>query len=157
MGGGNLTTVAGRRRTAATRVLVGIGLTVSVGWLAACSEQSDTVPNEFSKAADENLSETTSIGVIGRGFLPINAKVPVGSSVTWTNQDAEAHTVVGGYRGVQRGGGREDLGVSDGLRGAFDQALNKKGDIFEFTVEKAGTYDYHCKIHVGMDGRLLVE
>lgn len=148
----------------ASRVLVGLAVASAVTFLGACNkkagEQAQTAPNEFDKpGAAEAPVETKAIILKARAFAPITAKVAVGSTVTWTNQDALAHTVTGGapQRGVARPGGLAEVSLEDGLKGAFDQQLSKQGDTFEFKLDQPGTYQYFCKNHAGMDGRLIVE
>ena len=71
-------------------------------------------------------------------FDPKNATVKVGQTVTWTNEDSAPHNAV------------------DEKGGAFKSELFNKGETYEFTAEKAGTIDYVCTIHPGMEGTLTV-
>lgn len=72
-------------------------------------------------------------------FAPATLKVTVGTTVTWTNRDTDAHTVTS-----QQGGGP--------LRSA---PLNT-GQSYEYTFTKAGTYPYLCTIHPFMTGAVEV-
>jgi plastocyanin len=65
--------------------------------------------------------------------------VKAGDTVTWTNNDTVGHDVTG-----------DDFGSGD--PGAL-----QNGDTFEFTFEKAGTFDYVCTVHPGMEGTVKVE
>ena len=71
---------------------------------------------------------------------PVNAKV--GTQITWTNQDNINHTVTSGTR--------------DNSDETFDGFIKEKGKTFSFTFEKAGTYEYFCEIHPGMDAKVIV-
>jgi plastocyanin len=71
-------------------------------------------------------------------FNPNKLTVPVGTKVTFTNQDSVTHTV-----------------TSD--TGLFDSGNISHGNQFEFTFKEKGTYNYHCSIHPGMTGTIVVE
>jgi hypothetical protein len=76
-------------------------------------------------------------------FLPYEATVSVGSTVTWSNDDSAAHTVTSGT-------------VTAGVTGIFDSSLFMSGGTFEFTFDEAGTYDYFCMVHPWMIGKVIV-
>jgi plastocyanin len=63
--------------------------------------------------------------------------VPVGTTVSWENDDDIAHTVV----------------ASDGT---FRSAALDSEDKFSFTFDKPGTFDYFCSLHPRMQGRIVV-
>jgi plastocyanin len=71
-------------------------------------------------------------------FAPLSLSVTVGSTVTWTNQDDEPHTVV------------SDAGVF--RSGAIDT-----NESFSFRFDKPGTYHYACSIHPRMVGTIIVQ
>jgi len=71
-------------------------------------------------------------------FAPLSLSVTVGSTVTWTNQDDEPHTVV------------SDAGVF--RSGAIDT-----NESFSFRFDKPGTYHYACSIHPRMVGAIIVQ
>ncbi|ABX13146.1 plastocyanin/azurin family copper-binding protein [Nitrosopumilus maritimus] len=77
-------------------------------------------------------------------YLPYEATVAVGTTVTWSNDDTAAHTVTSGN-------------VSAGPTGVFDSGLFMSGGTFEFTFEETGTYDYFCMVHPWMTGIIHVE
>ena len=66
------------------------------------------------------------------------ANVPVGTTVTATNQDGVTHTWTSD----------DDLWDSGSLR---------NDESFEFTFDQPGTYTYFCKIHNTMTGSITVE
>ena len=41
--------------------------------------------------------------------------------------------------------------------GLFDDALERRGSTFSFTFDKAGTYEYFCRVHASMTGAITVE
>lgn len=73
-------------------------------------------------------------------FTPAVIKVKVGTTVTWTNQDAVSHTVTA------------DTNSSD-APSSMDIAQGKS---YSFTFRKAGTYTYHCFPHPYMHGTVEV-
>jgi plastocyanin len=73
-------------------------------------------------------------------FDPVDATVPAGTAVTWTNTDGSPHS-------IQDDSGQELFAESDDLDG---------GDTFSFTYEQPGTYDYICGIHNYMRGTVTV-
>jgi plastocyanin len=72
-----------------------------------------------------------------RAYAPDDLSVAAGATVTWTNSDSVAHTstsdVAGWNSGTVAPGGR-----------------------FSFTFQTPGTYSYHCTIHPGMVGTVVV-
>ncbi len=70
-------------------------------------------------------------------FGPQVVTVKAGTTVHWTNSDAEAHTV-----------------TSD--TGAFNSPVLQPGAGYSFTFTKPGTYSYHCSIHPFMTGKVVV-
>ncbi len=71
-------------------------------------------------------------------FQPATITVAIGSIITWTNMDTQAHTVT------------SDDGTS------FDSGnINPQGT-FSFTVTQLGSYPYHCSIHPTMHGTVQV-
>lgn len=73
-------------------------------------------------------------------FTPANITVKVGTTVTWTNQDAVGHTVTA------------DTNSTD----APSSMDIEQGKSFSFTFKKAGTYTYHCTPHPYMHGTVKV-
>jgi plastocyanin len=70
-------------------------------------------------------------------FAPTSLTVAAGSTVTWTNNDDEPHTV-----------------VSD--NGLFRSAALDTNQSFSFRFDKPGTYRYACSIHPRMVGTIIV-
>ena len=75
--------------------------------------------------------------IIGSTFMPGTTTVPVGTTVTWTNQDNGEHTVTSNT-------------------GLFDTELFT-GESSSYTFTEPGTFDYHCIPHSGMIGQVVVE
>lgn len=88
-------------------------------------------------------------------YDPPGLRIHVGDTVTWSNDDREGHTVTSGV-----GAGRFDwmgtknLGTPDGI---FDSERFMPGELWSYTFEKEGTFDYFCVIHPWMEGMVFVE
>lgn len=98
-------------------------------------------------AADSG--QTVSLRLIA--FKPENLTVPVGTAVTWRNEDASEHTVTSGT--VSQSGG----GVTSAADSKFESGSLKQNAAFAFTFTAPGTYAYFCKIHPAtMRGEITV-
>ncbi|MDH3755849.1 MAG: plastocyanin/azurin family copper-binding protein [Acidimicrobiia bacterium] len=65
--------------------------------------------------------------------------VPVGTTVSWTNDDpGQIHTVTS-------------------VDGTFDSGFMDEGDAFSFTFTEAGEYEYFCTPHPWMRAKVIVE
>jgi plastocyanin len=71
-------------------------------------------------------------------FSPTTVTVKVGQKITWTNEDSVPHNVTA------------KSGAS------FASSTFNKGGTFSFTPTKAGTINYVCTIHPGMNGTIVV-
>jgi plastocyanin len=71
-------------------------------------------------------------------FGPASITVPVGTTITWQNNDGIAHTST------------SDTGVWD--TGAIAPGTSKAT-----TFNTAGTFPYHCTVHSMMTGTVIVK
>jgi plastocyanin len=72
-------------------------------------------------------------------FSPTALKVKVGTKVTWTNEDTDAHTV-----------------TSLNNAGPLSSAALSTGQSYSYTFTKPGTYNYQCTIHPFMTASVTV-
>lgn len=84
---------------------------------------------------------TSSVIIKNYMFSPASITVKVGTTVTWTNQDAVSHTVTA------------DTNSTD-APSSMDIAQGKS---YSFTFQKAGTFTYHCTPHPYMHGTVVVD
>jgi amicyanin len=75
-------------------------------------------------------------------YDPPSANVKVGTTVTWTNNDATLHTVYSGTNGTP-----------DNM---FQSTYMAKGQTFEHKFDTAGTFNYFCTLHPFMMGKVVV-
>jgi plastocyanin len=78
-------------------------------------------------------------------YDPSPANVAVGTTVTWTNNDATLHTVYSGTPDDSANGGK-----------LFQSTYMAKGQTFEHKFDTAGTFDYYCTLHPFMIGKIVV-
>lgn len=88
--------------------------------------------------ASVDKSATKTVLIEHFKFKPETVEVNVGQTVTWNNADSYPHTVT----------------AAD--RKAFDSGPISNRASWTFTARKQGTYDYVCKLHPNMKGKLIV-
>ena len=88
-------------------------------------------------------------------YDPPLINVIVGDTITWYNDDREAHTVTSGD-GPGRFGWMDnrDFGTPDGI---FDSGRFMPGESWSYQFEESGRFSYFCIIHPWMDGMVIVE
>jgi plastocyanin len=75
-------------------------------------------------------------------YAPNPVQVSVGTTVTWTNDDAQPHTATSGENVTPDG--------------RFDSGIMAPGDTFEHTFTEAGEYPYFCLLHPNQVGTVSV-
>jgi plastocyanin len=81
----------------------------------------------------------TGAAVLGnQAFSPDQVMVAVGDTVTWMNTDTVSHTSTSDATG-------------------WDSGIVAPGAQFSRTFQAAGTFRYHCAIHPGMVGSVVVQ
>lgn len=80
----------------------------------------------------------TEVEISGFAFVPATITIPVGTTVTWFNKDSVAHTV-------------------SSREGVFDSGNLSGGATFSYTFDQNGSFEYYCKIHPSMRGKVIVE
>lgn len=83
-------------------------------------------------------AEAPRIGIARFQFGPSTVTVPVGTTVTWINQDDNPHTVT----------------ADDG---SFTSRGLDNGQQFSHRFDAPGTYGYHCALHPRMTARIIVK
>lgn len=75
------------------------------------------------------------IDIMDFAFNPDTITVAKGTTVTWTNKDSAQHTVTGT---------------------AFTSGTLNQGQSYSYTFNEAGTFEYYCKFHPSMLGKVIV-
>lgn len=85
-----------------------------------------------------SVSIPVNAAVLGTAaFAPDALTVDAGTTVTWTNTDSVAHTSTSDASG-------------------WDSGVVAPGGQFSRSFQTAGTFRYHCAIHPGMVGTVVV-
>ncbi len=93
----------------------------------------------------EAYSEEFKIGMEGWEFRPSSISIHVGDTLTWLNDDDTTHNMV--FEDATRGGPTKEK-----------PHKIKVGKEFSWTFQKAGNFDYYCKLHHDQDmlGKVIV-
>ena len=86
-------------------------------------------------------AEPNTVSIDNYEFGPTTMTVPVGTTVTWINNDSDIHSVA----------------ADDGDPVMFKSAGLDTDDKYTFTFTKPGTYAYHCSLHPHMTGKIVVQ
>jgi plastocyanin len=108
--------------------------------VAACGGSGDDSTTTAAKPATTTAPAVAGpkVAVQDNTFKPGTIRVAVGDTITWKNGGAVAHTVT----------------ATDGAD--FDSGTLEPGKSFTFTADKAGTINYVCNFHAGMQGTIEV-
>jgi plastocyanin len=87
-------------------------------------------------------------------YIPTKLTISVNDTVTWTNLDADRHTVTSGQSSGRAGGVTGTPGISFGI---FDSGLFGMGESWSYKFVRPGTFQYFCTIHPWMYGVIVVE
>lgn len=98
---------------------------------AGCKKKSETPTPVVTPGSNEVFMQNTA-------FSPATITVAVNATVKWTNKDGFAHTV-----------------TSDAS--LFDSGVINSNGTYSHQFTAAGTYFYHCTIHSGMTGKIIVQ
>ncbi len=97
----------------------------------------------FASAGSSARADSTNVSIKSGGneYHPDTVHVQVGDTVTWTNDDRTlfptSHTVT----------------ADDG---SFDSGTIRERGTFVYTFTTPGSFGYHCSIHAGMSGTVVV-
>jgi plastocyanin len=83
-------------------------------------------------------AKTYEVTIQGFAFSPFDLKINKGDTVIWTNKDSAPHTVTS----------------DSGNELASDSLSN--GQTYSHTFNQAGTFNYHCGVHLSMKARVEV-
>jgi plastocyanin len=135
------------------KIKFGIILVIAVIGLAACSPaaslQAESPTQEAEATIAEDPAEAADVTVEIKLFnFPEVVEVPVGTTVTWLNQDGTQHSVTNGTP--------EQDGQPEQLGGVFDSGFFEQDESYSFTFTEPGDYAYFCMRHNHMQGIIRV-
>lgn len=102
--------------------------------------------DRFSIIIPENAAWSESID---QRFNPSNITIPVGTEVTWINEDGSQHTVTSGNLTNH---GRDRI-----YDGRFYSGILGSEDSFSHIFNEPGIYSYFCSPHPWMTGFVIVD
>lgn len=83
------------------------------------------------------VSSNGAVSIQNMKFNPMEIQVAQGGTVTWTNNDNMAHTVI------------SDIGL-------FSSGTLQPGQTYSHTFNDLGQFFYHCELHPEMTGSVLL-
>ncbi len=108
----------------------------------AATAEPTTAPTPAASGPASDGRMVDAISIKGFAFAPDDLTVPVGTTVTWVNDEDSLHTVTSG-----------DPASPSGL---FDSGEIDTGVEFSYTVTDEGTYPFYCARHDFMKGVVTV-
>jgi plastocyanin len=102
-------------------------------FIVSCSK-SDSGSNP---TADSPV-KSNAVSITSMSFSPAPINTTAGATITWTNNDNVAHTVT----------------ADDN---SFDSGSIAPGGKYTRTFATAGTYAYHCALHVAMSASVIIK
>jgi plastocyanin len=120
-----------------TRVAVHLVEPTGAG-VASAEAAQEATPGAADAGADA-AADSLAVEIKDFAYNPPETTVPVGGSVTWTNQDTAPHTATGLDREALQSGA---IATGESFTQAFDTA---------------GTFEYFCEFHPNMKGSIVVE
>ena len=129
-------------------LVVALATVAALAGLAACGTSQAVAPRAPSTSDSMSVMPTATapagapvavntVSIKNFAFVPASVTVKVGTTITWTNTDQEAHTVTA-------------------KNGAFTSPALSNGSTYHYTFTKPGTYDYLCTIHPFMTATVVV-
>jgi plastocyanin len=116
-----------------TTILVGMTLLL-VLLSAGCTQQAQ---NQGTNQTD--IGAGTTVSMKNFAFDPAELKIKAGDTVVWTNKDTVSHNLVSDS-------GAEIISPTISTGGTYSHTFNTPGE-----------YAYHCEIHTGMNGKIIVQ
>ncbi len=108
-------------------------------WPASAENpREDAAVVEPAPTADTSKDAATEINIDNFAFTPASVTVKVGTQVTWINHDDIPHTV-------------------DSTQSKFKSAALDTDEKFQFRFTEPGEYEYFCRIHPKMTGKIIVQ
>ena len=108
----------------------------------------------FGSDNDNDDDESTKVSIVpgattlgDKAYSPTHLKIKVGSTVLWTNDDSNMHTVTSGKPNSPDAGSSFDSGIT---------SLLTTSKTFAHKFTNVGEFDYFCRLHPTMVGEVEV-
>jgi plastocyanin len=109
----------------------------ALGMVSVFTVGGGAAPGATPATSPESGASAPAVEIKGFAFNPATITVPVGTTVTWTNQDAAPHTATADDK-------------------SFDTGRLDQGQSGSVTFDMPGTYTYTCTFHPNMKGTVVV-
>ena len=136
---------AGRIRRLGLSILAAAAIAVLALAILGCSSSTTTTaapPSSTNPAttgtAGGGTGTATDVTMQNVAFSPQSVTIKAGDTVVWTNKDSVEH----------------DVTAADG---SFKSGILASGATFSHPFAQAGTYEYSCTLHPGMNGTVIVQ
>lgn len=127
------------------------GLALSTLLLAtACGGDDDA--NPMGGSTDGAAKPGATVPMVFTEFKPTDFTIKAGETLTFENENAITHVIVGGSWKADSQG----LRTEEKDDGSYNLKVSKKGEKVEHTFTTAGTFQFFCTIHKGMNGTVTV-
>jgi plastocyanin len=136
------TTTATTTTTTTTRSAVATTTTTKVAILtqtttAITATTATTPTTQTTQTTQTTIPQSfVTLEIKSWGYNPNVITISKGSTATWTNKDGEVHTVTSA--------------------GNFDSGDIAAGGSWQYTFNAVGTYEYSCKYHPSLTGKVIV-
>lgn len=126
-----------------------IAVAIAISMLAASSMIQESLGGGGGRRSGTTLEcndKDCEVSMTGSMFTPETLKVRPGATVAWTSEDKMSHTVTSGTSKAD-------------MNSLFDSDILSPvsaGRQWEHAFHTNGTFDYFCKIHPAMVGRVVV-
>ena len=112
---------------------------LAIATIGACKKSSsdNATPSNSTNTGSPGPT-TNEVWIQNTAYSPASITVSVNTTVKWTNKDPFSHTVTSNT-------------------GAFDSGNIISGGVYSHQFTTMGTYSYHCNIHSGMSGTVVVQ
>ena len=121
-------------RLNAILLLVAICISACGGYATSPSATSQPAPDGSTTISMPSGASVLTTTAFGNNPL----KIAAGTTISWLNSDSTTHT-----------------STADG--GAWTSGNIAPGARYNFTFQSAGQFTYHCQIHPGMTGTIVVQ
>lgn len=117
-------------------ILIVSGVLIILGLLGAVS---CSALSESSLTPSPTQAVTNSLVIMKNlKYSPSTITISVGTTVNWVNQESLSHTITSDTE-------------------LFDSGVMSEGESYSFTFNEKGTFQYHCTLHSGMRGTVIVQ
>lgn len=122
-----------------SRLLLGITVLIAILSISnSCSKSSyNSMTGITGGTGGTGGPGVNEVFIQGMAFSPSTITVAAGTTITWTNKDAVAHTVTS-------------------TSGLFDSGSVGTNGTYSHTFSTAGTFAYYCKVHPSMTASVVV-